>query len=300
MEAGDTDAALAALKRSVLDDPSLATAHAAIGDVYRQRNDLDNAVLSYEAAVQANPQNFRNQYQCGWLHQGLYKASTALEGARRHLQRAVELYIQAVALRADDYDTLVNLSWCYYHMGEYDKAEEFCKKAIAVSDSQAAPYTNLGAIYARQGKSYPAISMYRQSLERDGNQGDVLMSLAAIYDQLGNLKAAMRDYEMAAKLMPNAAAPLERLGYCHYKNDDYDKAQQYYEAAVAAQPRFAAARSGLGVVYMTKYRLNGSDTEMRDRALTEWNASLEIQPDQPELIRLVEKYSPKTGGGPSL
>jgi len=39
--------------------------------------------------------------------------------------------------------------------------------------------------------------------------------------------------------------------------------------------------------------LNQSKTDLRSRALDSWNASLEIDPNQKDLIRLIRKYTPK-------
>ena len=49
---------------------------------------------------------------------------------------------------------------------------------------------------------------------------------------------------------------------------------------------------------MTMYLLDKSQTDLRDRALAEWNASLEINPAQPKLTELVTKYTPTVAAPP--
>lgn len=92
---GDIDAALAELKRAVAENPSLASAYAAIGDIYRKKDDLPEATSAYENAVMANPNNFRNHYNCGFLHQSLAQGEKVLSTVKEHLLRAVELYSRA-------------------------------------------------------------------------------------------------------------------------------------------------------------------------------------------------------------
>ncbi|NQU76691.1 MAG: tetratricopeptide repeat protein [Planctomycetes bacterium] len=293
LDADNLDLALVELMKAVEAYPTLATAHASIGDIYRKKNDYPKAVHAYERAVQANRYSFRNHYNCAFLHQMLAGTVKAVEATRTHLLRAVQLYLRAIQLNGDDYDTTLNLSVCHYRLGQYDQAEQQCKRALELDDKPADAYTNLGAIYDRQGKYYSAISMYRQSLERNSNQPAVMMNLAAVYVRQGKLASAIRDYEIASKMDPLSPSPLERLGYCYYFMQQFDKATEYYEAAIAVDSDFAAARRGLGVVFMTQYLLDKKNTELRDRALAEWEASLEINPDQPDLARLIEKYAPK-------
>jgi hypothetical protein len=48
----------------------------------------------------------------------------------------------------------------------------------------------------------------------------------------------------------------------------------------------------MGVVQMTEFILDPARTDRRDRALEAWERSLELDPNQPDLVRLVSKYAP--------
>ena len=298
LDGGDLDAALLELARAIEADPDLATAHASMADIYRKRENHTQALASYERAVAANAFNFRNHYNCGYLHQMMADAAGALETVRHHLRRAVELYRRAVTLNGKDYDAALNLGACYLRLEQYEQAERYCKQAVTLDADKPHAYTNLGAIYDRQGRYYSAISMYRQSLERNDAQPDVMMNLAAVYVRQAKFATAIRDYKLAANMSPDSAAPLERLGYCHYFKREYTVAIEYYQAALAKDFHSAEARRGLGVVYMTQHLLDKGNTDLRDKALAQWHASLEINPDQPNLAKLVEKYSPKYAAPP--
>ena len=54
----------------------------------------------------------------------------------------------------------------------------------------------------------------------------------------------------------------------------------------------AIAYRGLGVTYMSQFVLDKSKTECRDKAIAAWRRSLSIEPDQNDLIRLIERYEP--------
>lgn len=291
---GSTEAALAELAKAIQLDGGLATAHSAMGDIYRKQQSYDLAARAYERAVQVNPYNFRNHYNLGVLRQTLANAAGSIGEVKKQLYLAVEVYLRAITLRPDDYDANINLGVCYYQLGQLDKAEQYCKAAIALKEDKSPGHTNLGAVYDGQGKFYEAIACYKKSLELDTRQPRVVMNLGTTYVKLGQYKSALHAYQMVADMDPKSAVPLERLAYCHYYLEEYDKSVEVYQAALAINPRFADARRGLGVVYMTQYVRDTTRKELSDKALGEWNASLEINPNQPELAKLVQKYTPKS------
>ena len=74
----------------------------------------------------------------------------------------------------------------------------------------------------------------------------------------------------------------------------YGDALAAFEKAAVADPASAAAYRGIGATCMGQYILDRTKVELRDKALDAWNRSLELQSDQKDLLRLVEKYRPKT------
>ncbi len=290
---GDLEAALAELAMAIETDPTLATAHATIGDIFRKKQDYSQAVHAYERACEANPYNFRNHYNCGTLHQILAKSAKMLADTQKHLRRAVAVYLRAVALNAEDYDAKLNLGVCYFRLGSLKEAEEYGKAAIKVAPELPFAYTNLGAVYEMQEKYFDAAGMYTASLERKAEQPTVEMNLAHVHVKQGKYNLAIDHYAQAAKLDPLSAEPIERIGYCYFFKQDHNKAIEQYHQALAMEPRFSQARRGLGVIYMTQFLLDKKRLDLRDKALAEWKISLEIDPQQPKLAQLVDKYIAK-------
>jgi hypothetical protein len=50
------------------------------------------------------------------------------------------------------------------------------------------------------------------------------------------------------------------------------------------------AEAGLGVVRMAMYLQDKENIELRRQAVENWHRSLELDPDQPRLRKLVRKY----------
>ncbi len=289
---GRLDAALAQLARAIQRDPTLETAHAAMGDIYREQGSIDLAAYAYERACEANPYGFRSHYNLGVLRQMLAEAAPTLPEFQARIRQAVEVYLRALALKPADYDASLNLGVCYFRMGQLDKAEHYCRQAVALDPARPGGWVNLGAVLDERGELYPAVQAYKRALELETDQPTVLMNLANVYIKQGRFKAALSNYELAAAMDETSPAAQERLAFCHYHMRDYDAAVAAYGRALALDDRHADSRRGLGVVYMTQYLLDTTQAELRDKALAEWTASLEINPNQPDLAQLIAKYTP--------
>ncbi len=289
MDRRDYEAALAELAKAVRTDPDLSLAHAAIGDIHRKRGDNRQAANAYEHACDANPYAFRPHYNLGVTYKFLSNAARTAKSAGDYLRKAVQVYLRAVMLKPEDFDTNLNLSACYFQMGKYDLAEKYCKSAIKVDPKNPFAYSNLGTIYDAQNRHYDAIRAYKDSLEFDVHQPMLLLNLGTTYIRLGRLKEALHAFDLAAREDPNCSAAWEQIGACYFYQKKWDEALKAYQRAISLAGRSAPAWRGLGVVYMTQFVISGKNSTLRNQALSAWNRSLELDSNQPDLFRLVQK-----------
>jgi len=291
-ESGDTDAALEELLKAIQSDPELSAAHSAIGDIHRKDGNYKLAAAAYQNACRSNPYAFRAHYNLGVTYQTLAQAAEAIEEYTKNLKEAVNVYLRAVVIREDDFDANLNLSACYFQLGKYDLAEEYCTAAIAKNPKSPQAHSNLGIIYDSQNRLYKAIRSYKDSLELDTHQPKILLNLGSTYMRQGMCKAALSPFRLASKQDPKDPAPFRQIGQCYYRLKQYDKSISAYEQALSLDPKDATALRGLGTVRITQYVLSQDDTELRDQGLTAWRQSLEIMSDQEDLKKLLKKYSP--------
>jgi tetratricopeptide (TPR) repeat protein len=289
---GMTDAAaLAELSRALQADPTLSVAHAATGDIHRRQGNAELARQAYEAACKANPYYFKSHYNLGVVYQQLANDTESDDLFERYLRRACEVYLRANAIKSRDYDTNLNLAACYFLLGKYHQAEEFCQAAIAIDDDRPQAWCNLAIIYDNQNKTAEAISAYRQSLERDVNQPRLHMNLAASYLRQERVRDAVGSFRLAAEWAPTLVDPHLHLGACFYRLKELDNALASYEQAAKLAPTSAEAWRGMGIVYMAKFLADKDRPELRDRAISSWKLSLQFKPKQPDLVALVEKFT---------
>ncbi len=293
---GEIDRALAELARAVETDPDLAVAYTAMGDIHRKDGNYEIASRFYQNACQANSYAFRPHYNLGVTYQALSRTAEYLDKAQEYLKKAVSTYLRAIAISPRDFDANLNISACYFELGKFDMAEQYCNTAIEINPQNPQAKSNLGMILDSQGRHYEAIDAYKSSLELNPQQPDILVNLGMTYVQLGRLKSAIGAFKTAARQQPENPQPWVQMGACRYRMGNYDEAEQAYRQAVELDKNNAVAHRGIGVVYMSKFVLEPKKTALRDKAIEAWHRSLEIDPDQDDLVRLVKKYTPKYQG----
>lgn len=316
---GDTSGALAELKQAVAADPSHSTAHTAIGDIHRRQGNFQLARMSYESACNANPYLFRPHYHLGVVLQKLADDEKTADKYREMLGKAVAAYLRAITIRGDDYDSNLNLSACFFQLAQYDRAEQYCQEAIKLDGKNPVAFNNLGIIYDCQGNLYKAIAAYNQSLELDVEQPKTLLNLGSTYMRQGRLGMAIRTYKLAGRQSPKDSAPHEQIGTAHFYAASSDEAMksftgdvdrpetsdmgqlrdwhekraaEAFDAALALNAKSPAAWRGKGVLLMSQHLRDRGNLALRNQALEAWDKSLELQPNQDDLRKLVAKYRP--------
>ena len=290
---GQEDEALAELYQAVKNDPDLSVAQEAIGDIHRKRGQQHMARIAYEQAVRANPYSFDPAYKLGVTYQAIARATQNLLEAQNYLQKAVEVYLRAITLKSDDYDAHINLSASYFDLGKVTLAEHYCKAAIEIDPTRQRGYRNLALIQSHQNRLYDAVASYRKALEFDVHQPDILMRLGDIYIQQGRTDAAISVLRSAAGEAPKDPMPWIRMGVAYFHQQQFEESIAAYDKAIELDGDNAVAWKNRGYSYMVQFRNSPSQTALRDKALESWNRSLDSNSNQPDLRRLVEKYTPQ-------
>ena len=125
-----------------------------------------------------------------------------------------------------------------------------------------------------------------------------LWGQAAALQAAGEYQQAAAVYATILAQVPDSQRAAVQIGVCHYHQKDFEAALAAYERALDIDPKCAQGFRGLGVVHMTLWIMDKGEaaTELRDKALEAWHRSLELDSNQPDLLRLVKKYRPKVTG----
>lgn len=293
-EAGLTDAALDLLTRAIERNPTLTTAHLTMGQIYERRSDFNSAERAYGEAARVEPTNFDAQYKHGFsLHM------------LNRLTDAVRAYLRALAIRPDDFEANLNIATAYLELGEPRQAFAFADKAATIQPRSGPARANLGAAIAelaeqqtRQGDRGEAERQYREAIREFEAAAEfmeptpeLLLNLANALGKVDRYAEMQATLERLVQAQPTAAA-WERLGFARFRQNDLAGAERAFASALDLDPRHYPAINGLAVCYLnTWHASNFSNTQARADALDLLRDSLRVQPNQPRIEELRQRYS---------
>ncbi|MGH7847346.1 MAG: tetratricopeptide repeat protein [Candidatus Binatia bacterium] len=136
------------------------------------------------------------------------KALRLLEEAYRRqmegeLEDAIRLYKQSIGIRPTA-EAHTFLGWTYSFQGNYEKAIEECKKAIAIDPDFGNPYNDIGAYLLDLGKLDEAIPWLEMATHASRYEAYHYphCNLGRVYMVKGMLKKAMEEFEKALAIDP--------------------------------------------------------------------------------------------------
>jgi tetratricopeptide (TPR) repeat protein len=284
-ESGKTQKALAELTAAISQNPNMVLAYEARGDIYRKQGRIHNAIDDYQHAVTLNSKSFHGWYELGVSFQAVH-----------NFQAAVSAYQHSLQVEPKNSNAAMNLAVAYAQTGQPLFGIIYGQRALANGAKSFASLANLGAIYAEAANVNPAygkqaINYFRSSLELKPHQGAIYLDMAAVYLQGKHYAMASRVLKTAGKLAPSALVQ-ERLGYAYYRMGNLPRARAAYHAALKLNANYPPALNGLGVADMAAaLQSESGDPALRRKAVGYWRQSLQLNPDQPMIQKLVKRFS---------
>ena len=226
-------------------DPQPVEALAMLGEDRFRAGNIDSAIATYRAAINANPR------ACSFVYEPLGRA---LE-AKGKLAEAIVNYRQAVAQRPQDRGAAQSLALALHKQTTQDGPGND-RQPTEVSSHDPVTLLNLGAAADNDGHSDEALRLFRQALDREsGSQLDAAdradvrakahYNIGRVLAQRGEIAEAMHEYERALTENPQYAYAHTNLGLLLLDRDQVKEAIAHFEAALRANPNLTNAQGAL-------------------------------------------------------
>ena len=257
----------------------------------------DRALGDYSEAIRLDPKE-----PLAFLGRGVLFA-----GRQRLYERAIDDFDKVLVLAPNNVDGLMHRGDAYSQMGKFGPALADLDRAVALAPDNAEAYVYRGLVNSRRNENRLAMFDYKAGLALDPDNIDALVNLAAIYSTNGEQALAIADLDAAIALKKDAPLAFYNRGYAHFANRQYDLAMADYGSAIALDPNMGLAytnrcltRAIVGKDLVAALgdcdkalKLMPNNTDVRETrafvylkmgdaeiAIREFNASLEIKPDQ--------------------
>jgi len=146
-EAGETQAAVAALEEAVAIDPASDFAHYYAGAVYDMLDNHEKAAEHLKRAIELAPDKAEFYNHLGYM----YAENNV------NLDEAFELLSTALEIEPDNGYMLDSMAWVYYQTGQFDKALEYIRRALP----------NIRDVLFATGRKEEAMAEWRKAIRLD-------------------------------------------------------------------------------------------------------------------------------------
>ena len=213
--------AMAAARRALELDPSLADAHVSIGVVQMHTGDVQGAIRSLRHAIGLNP-------ALALAHNMLARALSAFEKHEEALlaaQTSVRLDPLAVMLHTI-------LADVYYFARQYEKAVVSYRMAIELDPRFASAHTDLARTLEALGRFDEARAAYETGQRLAGGIAGPSFGLAHLEAAAGNVAEARRMLGELTAARAQRVVSAWGIGAVHASLGDIDEAYRWFEIAV--------------------------------------------------------------------
>ena len=317
-----------------------AWAHNQRGLIARDQKDYEQATAAFEEAHKLDPkepsfannlaENYRLQKQYGKANEWVEKAlAVQSDYARAHnrrgliardqkdYERTTAAFEEAHKLDPKEPSFAINLADTYRLQKQYDKANEWVEKALAVQSDYAWAHNQRGLIAQDQKDYEQATAAFEEAHKLDPKEPSFAINLANTYrlqkqydkanewvektlavqsdyswahNQRGLIARDQKDYaraaaafEQAHKLDPKEPSFAINLADTYRLQKQHDKANEWVEKALAVQSDYSLAHERRGLI--------AQDQKDYERATAAFEEAHKLDPKEPSFaINLADTY----------
>ncbi len=178
-----------------------------------------------------------------------------------------------------DYEINKELGECYLFMGDFDKAENYYRKAVDSSSDHSDPFLGLATIAVQRGLLDDALTLYSKAITIEEND-KAIAGLGLVKMEMGEHADAFDYFERAVRLNPENSVALNCLVREGYNLNQLDRVIPCLEASLAVLADNEEVRTSLAGCLVSLGREN--------EALDHLKALLEQNPNNTNARDLYE------------
>ncbi len=234
-EEGQWDRALDELRLAIEVRPDKSEWHFGMGLALDRLHRFDEAVVSFEKAVDLGGDN-ADLLNC----LGIDLIRTGQD------RRAVGVFERITKIDRDRHDAYCHRILAYTRLGDYEKADEMFYLAQQINEACPACFDHIAQSLALRGQSRRAVWCWQQTLRLDPTHPGVRGNLALAHWRLGALDRARRLFMRQLRVDAGDIHTLIHLAYLLLEMRRYAEAAEKFRRVVELEPTFAEAHTRLG------------------------------------------------------
>lgn len=286
---GNAERAAAMLETVVRENPTVAVAHAALGEAYWQRYEAtkdgrwaQRALAASQDALRLDPNLPAVRYSLAIIYSGTGRQAEAFGELRRVLDA-----------QPDNVEALVLDGRLLAEAGKVDQALVQFDRAVLARPGYWGTYSELGRVLWSAGRYQQAASAFLKVTELLPDSSWGFQQLGTVFHTIGDRARARENYERSIALGPSPPA-YSNLGSLFYEEGKYEEAAKAFERALQLAPGSDIRHRNLGDAY-TRLGRAGDATRAYERAVELAAQGLAVNPADGELLGRLALYQAKLG-----
>ncbi len=298
------------IKKAIKLTPNFPEAHFNLGKAYKELEDNNNSIKSFQNAVDTNPKYYEAHNNLGIIWSEMGNTSAAIDSFSEAIKinpsfseghfnlansfekiertpEAIQHYKKAVELDPEFSEAYYNLAKTLENNDHETEAIDAYKLSIKVKPDFALAFNDLAILYKKLGYVDLAITNYKKSLEIDPKNFLSLNNLGNVFRDQGNFKDAFEAYDKALKINPEYADGFYNLGVALIDDCQQEKAIDAFRQATNIDPNHIDAFSNLATIFSRMGR--------RNEAIAACKKIIELSPNNPTALHMLsalEKRKP--------
>ncbi len=193
--------------------PRASIAYNNLGNYQASKNDLQNAIITLDKAVQYN----------GASYDSRISRSNVLRKLDRHDEALADLS-KAISLKPNQYKAFNNRGNIYFSTNQYELAMADYQKAISLAPNQADSYGNVGSVHFKNKNYEEALKFYDQALSLNSAYYDGYINKGVVFLNQGKTSEAITEFTKFINLKGSTAVAH------YYRSVAYKNSNQLNEA----------------------------------------------------------------------
>jgi tetratricopeptide (TPR) repeat protein len=240
LDEGKYDAAAQAFRKAIEADPKDYFAHFNLAMAFTLLQRDPEAVAEYRKTLELKPGLYEAELNAGIV---LLRQKNPAE--------ALPLLEEAAGHKPQEFRPRYYLAEAQLQTGDFGKAEESYKLAIALDAKSAGAQLGMAQVLVQQGRISEADAYFRQAAQLEPKYREYLLELAALYEKASENSQAIAIY----REFPDNPAAQARLGELLLESKQFEDAVPRLEEAFGKDPS-PVNRSALAAAYVFTRKLD--------------------------------------------
>jgi Flp pilus assembly protein TadD len=189
---GESDEAIARLRKAVEIDPEFAAAHMNLGYALDKKGNLDEAIVQFRRTLELTPGSAAARYNLA-----------SLLARKGNLAEAIAQYRKVLEADPGNGEARYYLCKALVLTGDTDEAMARYEEKSAISQEPVARWNDFGNEFARRQDWEEAIVCYRQAIRFNARSAEVLANLGMACMEEGEIKGAIDAWQAALEINPS-------------------------------------------------------------------------------------------------